>query len=421
MRARNSLKGTKVKPSKVVGVAERILQFNQGRQPDLLRLKLKKLRDDPFVFLRGTCHLFYEEWPTDSVLNNAPRVWLCGDLHLENFGSYKGDNRQVYFDINDFDEAVLAPCTWDVARLLTSLLVSADSLGLKKRNAETLCQVYLDAYCQALKTGCARWVERETAEGLVGKLLEKLRQRRRKSFLQERTKLVDGKRRFRNDPTRMLPVSKTERAQLKAQFKAWAARQADPSFFRLHDVVRRIAGTGSLGVERYVLLVEGHGSPDDNYVLDLKEARPSALLPLARKLHLPQPHWPNEAARIVAVKERMQSIPPDRLSKVEFSDKPFVLCELQPAQDRVNLERCGGDLKRLRPILKTMGELTAWGQLRSSRRQGSASADELIAFAQRPHWQQALLRQAQKCHEQVVADYRAYFTAFERGLVSAKS
>ncbi|MEP7336272.1 MAG: DUF2252 family protein, partial [Acidobacteriota bacterium] len=247
---------------KTSDVAERILQFNQGRQPELLQMKLKKLNDDAFVFLRGTCHLFYEEWPADSVLNEAPRVWLCGDLHLENFGSYKGDNRLVYFDINDFDEAVLAPCTWDVARLLTSLLVGADSLKIKSRDAQTLCQLYLDAYCRALAAGRARWVERDTAKGMVRDLLKSLRERRRESFLKDRTKLVDGTRCLRVDGKRMLPVDEAERARVKAFFKTWAAKQPKPKFFRLLDVARRIAGTGSLGVDRYALLVEGKGSPD---------------------------------------------------------------------------------------------------------------------------------------------------------------
>lgn len=406
---------------KTSDVAERILLFNQGRQPELLSMKLEKMRQDAFVFLRGTCHLFYEHWPADSVLNEAPRVWLCGDLHLENFGSFKADNRLVHFDLNDFDEAVLAPCTWDVARLLTSVLVGADSLKIKPRDKQTACQVCLDAYCQALAAGRARWVERETAKGLVRDLLESLRDRRRKQFLNERTKLIDGKRRFRAKHPRMLPVSGAERAQIKAFFKTWAAEQADPKFFRLLDVARRIAGTGSLGIDRYVALIEGNGSPNDNYVLNLKEARPSALSPLVRKLRLSQPDWPNEAARIIAVKERALSTPPALLAAVEFAGKPFSICELEPTQDRVSLASCGGDLKRLRPILETMGELTAWGQLRSGGRQGSATADELITFAQRPQWRQALLRAAQDFHDRVVADYQAYCAAYERGLVGTKS
>ncbi|MEP7342905.1 MAG: DUF2252 family protein, partial [Acidobacteriota bacterium] len=177
----------------------------------------------------------------------------------------------------------------------------------------------------------------------------------------------------------------------------------------------------SLGVDRYALLVEGKGSPDDNYVLDLKEARPSALLPLVDKLSLSQPHWPNEAARIIAVKERLQGTPPARLNTVEFESKPFVLCELQPTQDRVSLEKCRGNLELLGPVLETMGELTAWGQLRGSGRQGSAIADELIEFAQRPQWRQALLGAVQEAHDRVVADYQAYRRTYKRGLVKVKS
>ncbi|HAN57343.1 MAG TPA: DUF2252 domain-containing protein, partial [Betaproteobacteria bacterium] len=64
-------------------------------------LKYRNLRSNPFVFLRGTCHLFYDRLPRDRVLDRAPLTWICGDLHIENFGSYKGDNRLVYFDMND--------------------------------------------------------------------------------------------------------------------------------------------------------------------------------------------------------------------------------------------------------------------------------------------------------------------------------
>ena len=97
-------------------VAARILRFNEGRDPERLDMKYEAMRQSPFAFFRGTCHLFWEDWPRDSPLNSAPVTWVCGDLHFENFGTYKGDNRLVYFDINDFDEAVLAACTFDVTR-----------------------------------------------------------------------------------------------------------------------------------------------------------------------------------------------------------------------------------------------------------------------------------------------------------------
>lgn len=119
-----------------MGIAfERIQLFNQARNADLLRLKYRRMVTDAFAFMRGTCHLFYEDWPQTSALNSAPSVWVCGDLHLNNFGSYKGDDRLVYFDINDFDEAALAPCTWDLARLLTSIFVAARTLKLSDSEA----------------------------------------------------------------------------------------------------------------------------------------------------------------------------------------------------------------------------------------------------------------------------------------------
>src|SRR5579863_614553 len=109
-------------------VVKRIQTFNKGRLPDMLDLKYQAMRTNVFAFYRGTCHLFYQDWPTDTPLNHAPATWICGDLHLENFGSYKGDNRLVYFDMNDFDEAVLASANWEISRMLTSIFVGFDSL-----------------------------------------------------------------------------------------------------------------------------------------------------------------------------------------------------------------------------------------------------------------------------------------------------
>src|SRR5262249_3680133 len=134
-----------------------------------------------------------------------------------------------------------------------------------------------------------------------------------------------------------------------------------------------------------------------------------------------QPDWPSEAARIIAVKERMLSALPALGAAVEFAGKSFSVCELEPTQDRVCLVSSGGNLKRLGPILETMGELTAWSQLRSGGRQGSAIADELIAFAERPKWRNALLHAAEKFHDRVVADYESYCAAYDRGFAMRKA
>src|ERR1039458_9125760 len=91
-------------PSMAEDIADVIARFNAGRDPERLAMKYRAMRTNAFIFLRGTCHLFYAGLPDVPLLRDAPAAWACGDLHLQNYGSYKGDDRLVYFDINDFDE-----------------------------------------------------------------------------------------------------------------------------------------------------------------------------------------------------------------------------------------------------------------------------------------------------------------------------
>ena len=180
-------------------VVQRIRSFNAGRDPERLQLKYRAMRASPFAFLRGTCHLFHDRLARIDLPASAPPVWVCGDLHLENFGSYKGDNRLVYFDINDFEEAALAPASWDLVRLLTSVWIGADGVGLSSAKSRKLCQKLLDAYAAALAAGKVQWIERETAQGLVRDLLDGLRDRSRPDFLDARTTLRGKRRRLRVD------------------------------------------------------------------------------------------------------------------------------------------------------------------------------------------------------------------------------
>ncbi|MBY0375452.1 MAG: DUF2252 domain-containing protein, partial [Bryobacteraceae bacterium] len=70
-------------------IAERLERIHQGREPERLRLKLARMAESPLAFLRGSPALFYGDWPRRDSLHRAPRAWLCGDLHLENFGTYR--------------------------------------------------------------------------------------------------------------------------------------------------------------------------------------------------------------------------------------------------------------------------------------------------------------------------------------------
>lgn len=397
------------RPYEKSNVFERITRFNAGRDPELLPLKYRAIADNPFSFLRGTCHLFYGDLPRGSWLDNSPAAWICGDLHLENFGSYKGDNRLVYFDLNDFDEAILAPAHWELARVLTSLLVAAESLGVQPTQAHALCNTFIDTYAASLVNGKARWVERTTATGMVRELLRGLRTRSRTALLDSRTDMQRSKRRLRLDGKRALPAAAVDREKVVNFMANYAKTQSHPEFFKVLDVARRIAGTGSLGSERYAILVRGRGGIDGNFLLDLKYAPPSALAPYVT---LPQPAWASEAERVTTVQRQVQAISPAFLSAVELGKRSYVLKELLPSQDRLVLENWNGKPRRLEGVIQTMGEVVAWAHLRAGGRRGSAIGDEWVAFgAAAPTWRAPLLDYAQGYALQVVKDWQEFAQA----------
>lgn len=395
----------------MIDVVQEILAFNAGRDPDRLGLKYRNMRASPFVFLRGTCHLFHRRLPADALFDEAPPVWSCGDLHLQNFGSYKGDNGLVYFDLNDFDEALLAPASLDLVRFLCSVLVAAPDLGLGKKDARAMGGAFLDAYLDNLVSGRASWVERDTAEGLVHSLLAGLHGRLRPAFLDGRTTLKGKHRRLRLDNGKALPVTEAQRERVTALIAGFAAQHADPDFFEVLDVARRIAGNGSLGVDRYVILVRGKGSPDGNELLDLKEALPSAVLP---RVATAQPAWRAEAERVVAIQRRMQAVPMAFLEPLRFRKRSYMLRALQPSEDRVNLDVARSGEGAVARVLACMGAIVASAQLRSGGRDGSAIADALIGYAREVR-RKDLLGAAQDCAVQLRQDWKIYSEAYDDG------
>lgn len=406
--------------SHAMSVAERIFRHNAGRDPELVARKYARLATDPFLFLRGTCHLFYADWRGGRVLDSAPRAWVCGDLHLENFGSYKGDNRLAYFDLNDFDEAALAPCTWEIARLLVSLHVARNALGFDLRAARALSRCFLDHYVAALADGKPRWIERSLARGMIGELLRQVELRRRRDFLDQRTR-HDGKRRcLLIDGEKLIALKRNEREALLAWFEKFAKQWDDPKFYRPLDVAYRAAGTGSLGLARYAILVRGAGSPNGNLILDMKIAGDSAA---GMRLARAQPKWPDDATRIVTVQRRAQAIAPAFLMPVHYAGHDFVLKEMQPSQDRLDLESVGGAVKPLSGAIGAMGRLVAWSALRGGARQDAANADELIAFAQDRAWARPLVEYVEHYAQRVVVDWREFRDTWQdaQGTVSARS
>ena len=395
-------------------VVDRVARFNAGRESERLALKFRAMRSSAFAFLRATAHLFWEDWHASyGDLADAPLVWATGDLHLENVGSFLGDNRLVYFDLNDFDESALAPATWEIGRFLVSVHIAAKSLEVSRRDAGELVTTFLDAYADALVDGKARWVERAVATGMVKELLENVKGRTREALLDTRTIFGRRRRKLHVDGRRALEIDKHDRERVARAIERFGRSMPEQRFFKVLDVARRVAGTASLGVRRYVVLVRGTGSPDGNWLIDLKEACPSALAPFVPSV---QPSWPNDAQRIVRVQHRMQAISPALLRAVDLDGTHFVLRELKPTEDRLALDHWHRRLGRLRKVMATIGRLVAWAQLRSSSRDGSVRVDDLIAFAGERAWRRELVRAASDYSKRVERDWRTFRKASDEAL-----
>lgn len=390
-----------------------ILEYNAGRDPERLTRKLAAMADDPFSFFRGTNHLYAASVADSPLLHEAPRTLVCGDLHLDNYGSFKGDNGLVYFDMNDFDEAVCAPFTVDLVRVLSSLQVAAHSWKLADEDAHNLCRRFVDTYAAALVDGKPRWVERATAVGIVRDLLRGLRNRKRAPYLRERTVRDGNQIRLRVDGHRTLAAGRDEARRARRILEAYAQQgNGHGQRFVAVDVARRIAGTGSLGLERYVVLARPENDPDTLRLIDIKLAVPSVW---AQALGVPGnvSRWSAEAARVVGVQRVSQAVSPALLRPVVYADKgerpcSYVVKSLQPTADRVALGTGKHVVADLDDALQTMAHVAAWCHLRGCERFGTDLVERLQDYAAGTAWRKSVLKLAGHGRQVALRQWREF-------------
>jgi uncharacterized protein (DUF2252 family) len=401
-------------------LVSKIQAFNATRLPHMVAYKYSFMAENIFRFYRGTCHLFYEQLSQTKLSIRSPHTWICGDLHLENFGSYKGNNRLVYFDLNDFDEAILAPAHWEIVRLLTSIIIAFQTLGIDELQAINMVQLFLKSYSQTLQKGKALYIEPQTATGIVCSFLEKASQRKQKDILKKYT--VDNNKLLKIDKKRSkyFKLDSDLDTELRLVITRWLANNHDgPYNYEVLDTAFRLAGTGSVGVKRYAILLRSiNDNGKKHLLLDMKEATPSALAPCVK---IKQPRWINEAERIVSIQQRMQNVPPALLSTTVFRDQAFVIQEMQPEKNSIDFTLIKDRYRDIYKVIDDMAILTASAQLRSSGRQGSAIADDLIAFGFRTDWQPRLADLAHTCAKNVARDYKAYVKEFNKTTVKKAS
>jgi len=385
-------------------VYKKIVSYNAKRNKNFVHLKYKAISENPHRFFRGTNHLFVEHIAKESVLNNVPFTWNCGDLHMENFGSYKGSSGLVYFDINDFDEACIAPCTVDLVKLCTSIFLAGQELNFSEKESLSICHSFIESYTKTVLIGHASRIENATAKGIIKTFFDKVEKRKPKAFLKDRIYKQNKKVYIKTDFRKYYPLATSEKKLLEKMFYKWVEENKhDKNLFTFIDAAFRIAGTGSLGLNRYCILVKDNEK--SNYILfDVKQADKIVLEKLYPSKQI---KYKSEAHRVVHAQNRMNDTAPAGFTTIQVKKEYYILKKHRPQEDKFTLLDFKNEKVDFTKLVNQLGRLLAWAQLRSSGLDSTASGDELIKFAT-TNKIDAVIPCAKKMYKLVLADYKSY-------------
>lgn len=270
----------------------------QGRVPELLPLRYSRMATSPFAFYRGSAAAMASD------LAHAPatgiNVQACGDAHAENFGAYASPERNVVYDVNDFDETLPAPWELDVKRLAASLVLGGREAGLDDSSARAQAEIAVHAYSGALSSLLEMTtidihyshLEGDSYLATIGdpkvhkavqEYLDKARRRTNQQAMRKWTEMRNGALRFREEPPILQRLTDQEVERLHDRYNSYRQtlqvnRQRLLEQYRFRDAAHRVVGVGSVGLRSYVLLLEGRGEPDPLFI-QLKQAVTSVLTP----------------------------------------------------------------------------------------------------------------------------------------------
>jgi len=287
-----------------------------SRVQELVPVRHARMALSAFAFYRGAALLMAAD------LADLPRsglnVQLCGDAHLSNFGLFAAPDRSVVFDLNDFDETNPGPFEWDVKRLAASFVLAARDNKLSQKAGSAAARQAATSYREsiaefAMKGELEIWYNRIEVGSLVANLQNSTRKKARDgkqvarmeavvetaaakarlrdawSAIAKITEVVDGRRRFRDQPPLLTRVDlDTENAALvNALFREYRAtlqddRQELLKRYEIVDMGHKVVGVGSVGLLAFVLLLRGRDE-DDLMVLQVKQAQASVLEAFTRK------------------------------------------------------------------------------------------------------------------------------------------
>ncbi|PWE07090.1 DUF2252 domain-containing protein [Streptomyces sp. BSE7F] len=321
--------------------------------PAAFRVKFRKMAASAFAFYRGTASLFYHDLSAEHAGPGAARsgpyldertsrVWIHGDLHAENFGTYMDAGGRLVFNVNDFDEAYVGPFLWDLKRFAASVALIGYAKALSDEQITDLVSVYAAAYRErihALATGAKDdEVPPFTLDTAQGPLLDVLRDARsltRFSLLDSMTEIRDFERRFAPGGG-AVELDAATRYKVLAAFDGYLETLPDsslarPDSYRVKDVVgRRGIGIGSAGLPSYNILLEGHSDALENdVVIYVKQAQTPAV-----SRHITDPavreYFLHEGHRTVISQRALQAHADPWLGWTELDGAGQLVAEVSP-------------------------------------------------------------------------------------------
>ena len=294
---------------------------NRGRLPELVPIRYGRMVRTPFTFLRGSAGLMAYDLAT--LPSTGIKVQACGDCHLLNFGAFATPERNLVFDLNDFDETLPAPWEWDLKRLVVSFLVAARDNRLPDDDGHRAVLACVRAYREHLRE-CSRqrplevWYQRLDAETLIKaapgarerkfrqQIADRARQRVIENLFPKITGRAGGRHRLVDQPPILFHVAEPGFEQtVRYAMEDYRDSLSDErrvllDRYRLEDYALKVVGIGSVGTRCYIgLLFSEDGHP---LILQFKEAARSVLEPYAGKSA-----YGNQGQRVVVGQRLMQS------------------------------------------------------------------------------------------------------------------
>ena len=408
--------------------------------PVAFRAKYRKMASDPHSFYRGSACLFYADVTAEEdpfADEQSGRIWVHGDLHVENFGTYLNSDGRLVFDVNDFDEAYLGRFTWDLQRFAASLALVGWQKALPDEDVRRLIGRFVRAYLAQVDEYRASdddfALHLDNTHGPIRTALIQARCRRRADLLDGITELTDGTRRFREvDSTRKL--ARTERDKVVRAFERYLETIPEDKhfdrdlFYDLRDVVGKSGfGIGSAGLPAYNVLVEGFSQALDNdVVLSMKQANIPAVSRFVDTREVDS-YFEHEGHRTVVSQRALQVHTDPMLGHTTIDGVGFVVAEVSPYE--VDLDWSGlTEPDDIADVVDLLGRATAKIHCASDE----DSEQDLVDFQVEDAIADSLHRRRREFtawltdfgiaySERVRGDHALFVNAFREGRVGIKS